>query len=94
MMTFTDYERTNKESGLIFKDKDVIERQNKVLSYLLKKAGSSLIKGQSIMNISLPVTIFDKRTLLQVTAYEFSYAPYYLNKAFYAITPLEKIKFV
>lgn len=60
------YERTLKEEGLVFTDKKTLDEQSKVITYLIKKLGSSLIKGESIMNISLPVTIFDKRTLLQV----------------------------
>lgn len=61
------YERTLKEGGLIFKDEKTIEIQKKVISYLIKKLSSSLFNSkESIMNISLPVTIFDERTLLQV----------------------------
>ena len=61
------YERTLKEGGLIFKDEKTIEHQKKVISYLIKKLSSSLFNSkESIMNISLPVTIFDERTLLQV----------------------------
>lgn len=60
------YERILKEEGLIFTDKKTLDEQSKVITYLIKKLGSTLIKGESIMNISLPVTIFDKRTLLQV----------------------------
>lgn len=31
---------------------------------LLKKIGSNLLKGKSIMNISMPVTIFEDRSML------------------------------
>lgn len=65
-----------------------------MISYLLKKIGSNLFKGKSIMNTSLPVTIFDKRTLLQVFAYELSLAPIYITRAYYTIDPLEKLKWI
>jgi hypothetical protein len=65
-MINTVYERTMKEAGLVFKDPVMIEKQNKVIGYLFKKIGASLLKGKSVMNISLPVSIFDKRTLLEV----------------------------
>jgi hypothetical protein len=55
-----------KEAGLIFRDNLMIAKQDKVIGYLVKKIGSNLLKGRSVMNISLPVSIFDKRTLLQV----------------------------
>jgi hypothetical protein len=83
-----------KEKGLVFKDKIAIEKQDKVISYLIKKIGSSLIKGQSIMSISLPVNIFDKRTLLQVLSFEISFAPVYLTRAFYSTTILDRMKWV
>jgi hypothetical protein len=88
------YEITIKEPGLIFLDKDIIEKQNKVISFLIKKMGSNLIKGKSIMNVSLPVNIFDKRTLLQVYAYEFSFASFYLSRAYYCTEAIEKLKWV
>lgn len=65
-MINTVYEKTYREPGLIFNDKELMSKQNKVIGYLIKKMGSNLIKGKSIMNISLPVTIFDKRTLHHV----------------------------
>ena len=65
-LILTSYERIAKEDGLIYKDDKVISEQSKVLAYLIKKIGRNLLKGESIMNISLPVTIFDTRTLLQV----------------------------
>jgi len=65
-MIYNVYEKTTKDPGLVLIDKEMISRQNHVISYLIKKIGGSLIKGKSLMNVSLPVTIFDKRTLLQV----------------------------
>lgn len=60
------YERSLKEAGLVYKDTKVLEAQAKVISFMIKKIGSNLFKGESIMNISLPVNIFDERTLLEV----------------------------
>ena len=61
----TDYLRRPGEEGLIYLKKDVIEKQRSVCSYLIKKIGSNLMKGKSIMNISLPIDIFDARSLLE-----------------------------
>lgn len=65
-MINTIYQKSIKEPGLILTNKDMISRQDKVIGYLIKKIGGNLMKGKSIMNISLPVSIFDKRTLHQV----------------------------
>ena len=55
-----------KEPGLIFKDTDMIRRQDKVINFLIKQIGSNIIKGKSILNISLPIITYYKRTLLQL----------------------------
>lgn len=65
-LSYLNYERTMKESGLVYKDKKVLEAQDKVISYLIKQFTKNLFNGESIMNISLPINIFDERTLLQV----------------------------
>jgi hypothetical protein len=52
-----------------------------VLKLILKKIGSNLISGKSILNISLPVIVFDKRSNLEKFAYMLSYAPIFLEKA-------------
>jgi hypothetical protein len=93
-MVHTVYERTMKQSGLLFKDKDIMDKQNKVISFLIKKMGSNLIKGKSVMNVSLPVYIFDPRTLMQVLAFEISYAPFFLDRAFISVDKIEKLKWV
>ena len=50
----TAYEIDDKHPGLVLTDKDFIDRQSRVVKWLLQKISSSIIKGQSIMNISLP----------------------------------------
>lgn len=60
------YEKNTKDPGLVLINKEIISRQNHVISYLIKRIGGNLLKGKSVMNVSLPVYIFDKRTLLQV----------------------------
>ena len=88
------YEIKDTDPGLILIDKDFIERQTRAVKWLLQKISSSILKGQSIMNISLPVYIFDKRTMLQVFAYELRSAPYFLSRAFYTPNPIERLKWV
>lgn len=65
-LTSLIYERTMKEAGLTLIDKEINESYNNSVSFLIKKIGGNLLKGKSIMNVSLPVSIFDTRTLLQV----------------------------
>lgn len=65
-MIVEDFERTPGSEGLIFKNKEVIEKQRAVVGYLMKKMGINLLSGKSIMNVSLPINIFDVRSLLEV----------------------------
>lgn len=68
-----------KNGGLVWFNKQEMEVQNKVLSYLIKKMGSNLIHGKSVVNISLPVTIFDNISFLERLANSYTYAPYFLE---------------
>ena len=88
----TFYERKPKEEGLILTDTLQIENQKKIMSYLIKKIGKNMLKGQSIMNVSLPVYIFDKRSMLQIFAYELKEAPYLLSKVYYIQNNIERLK--
>jgi len=48
---------------------------------MIKKMGSNLLKGKSIMTVSIPVTVFDSKTLLERVAENFLYAPIFLDQA-------------
>ena len=86
------YVRKPNEEGLVLTSTFQIENQKRTMSFLIKKIGKNMLKGQSVMNISLPVYIFDKRTMLQVFAYELKEAPYLLAKAFYIKNDIQKLK--
>ena len=51
--------------GLEFINKEIINRQRSVLTYIIKNIGSNIFSGQSIMNVSLPVNINDWRSTLE-----------------------------
>lgn len=73
------------DEGLEFIDKDVLAKQRSVISYLIKKIGSNLLLGKSIMNVSLPTYIFDERSILDAYeiisknsyTYSFRLSPYF-----------------
>ena len=93
-MINNEFERKIGEEGLIFTNKNIIEKQRAVMGYLIKKIGLNLIKGKSIMNISLPINIFDVRSHLEVFAYQNSFAKTFLEKAGKSRDPLERLKLV
>ena len=56
---------------------------------MLKKIGSNLLTGKSLLSVSLPVEIFETRSNLERFAYSFSFAPRYLEEGAKMNTPEE-----
>jgi hypothetical protein len=49
---------------MIFINQEVIDAQKDIIKYVLKQIGTNLLSGKSVMNMSLPVEIFDDRSIL------------------------------
>ncbi len=49
---------------MIFMNSRIIEKQRAIAGYMVRNIGLSLIKRVSIMNASLPINVFDTRTIL------------------------------
>lgn len=61
-----EYERKLGADGLVFTNAAVIDKQRSTAGYLIKNIGLNLIKGKSIMNVSLPINIFDTRSIIEL----------------------------
>jgi hypothetical protein len=59
---------------------------------MLKKIGSNLFGGRNVMQISLPLYIFDKKSNLERTAFSFAFAPFYLEDGANSTNVLEQFK--
>ena len=88
----THYFYEKNEEGLILVNPEQKEMQKKLIGHLISKISSSFIKGQNVLKFIYPITTYDKRTLLQVIAYEFRETPNLLNKVFHISDPIEKLK--
>ena len=71
------WERT--KEGVEFVDFELIKTQHRILGFLLKKMGKNLLMGKSILGVSLPVEIFDNKSVLGRIAEKFLCAPKYFN---------------
>lgn len=91
---FTDYNKTTDQAGLVYLNEKEKKKIEEGIKYLLKKIGANILKGQSIMNISLPVFLFDPRSMHEVFCYELRGAPFYLTKAFYSADEFERIRWM
>ena len=89
-----NYTNSPEKSGLLYIDEEKKVIIYNAVKYLVGKMGKNILQGKSVLNISLPVFIFDKRTLHLSFAYELKYAPIFLTKAFFANDKIERLKLV
>lgn len=82
------------DTYLKFIDEVTIEKQRGVLKHFLSKFSSNLLSGSGIMNISLPIKIFDARSLVEILAFQCTVAPDYLEAAGLEEDPVERLKLV
>lgn len=87
-----DYAR-GKNGGLQYFNTELMGEQKKVILSLLKQAGSNLIHGRSVMNVSLPLEVFEQRSFLERLARSFGHAPVFLEKAGSSNNPIEQMKY-
>eukprot|EP00826_Nyctotherus_ovalis_P002050 TRINITY_DN10389_c0_g1_i11.p1 TRINITY_DN10389_c0_g1~~TRINITY_DN10389_c0_g1_i11.p1 ORF type:complete len:455 (-),score=103.04 TRINITY_DN10389_c0_g1_i11:136-1500(-) len=78
------------EGGLACSDKEVLKRQSGVISSLVKQ----MIKNFSIEKMSLPVRIFEPRSMSDRVVDLWRFAPRYLSEASMKQDPVERLKLV
>ena len=91
-LLFNEYERKFGSDGMIYTNNTIIEKQRAIAGYMVKNIGLNLIKGKSIMNVSLPINIFDTRTILELYAWQNAYASILLEQGGLATDKMEKLK--
>ena len=89
-----DYVINQEKPGLLYINEEAKKKIYKTAKYLITKMGKNILTGKSILNVSFPVFIFDKRTLHQVFCHEQRLAPYYITRAVYSPDVLERLKWM
>jgi hypothetical protein len=79
--------------GLEFINHEVLEKQRNILSFMVKKMGTNLLSGKSIMNVSLPIGLFDSRSQLEVIAYNTRFANHFMQNVANT-SNLERLKLI
>ena len=64
-MIIRDYIKNYGIQGIEFINQETISKHRGVITYIIKKIGSNLLSGKSIMNVSLPIYIFDQKSILE-----------------------------
>lgn len=65
----------NDNNDMVFVNQKAIDAQKDVIKYILKQIGTNLLAGKSVMNMSLPVEIFDSRSILERSSASMGYVP-------------------
>lgn len=89
-----NYSNTIEKNGLLFLNEEEKQLGYKAVKYLITKFGQNLLQGKNVLNISLPVFMFDKRTLHEAFVWEQVYCPYFVTKAVFAKDKIEKLKWL
>mmetsp|Transcript_17287 Transcript_17287/g.12349 ORF Transcript_17287/g.12349 Transcript_17287/m.12349 type:complete len:86 (+) Transcript_17287:455-712(+) len=61
--------RTDPKNCLVYLNEDVIKKQRGVVGHIIKKLGSNLIQGKSLIDITLPIKIFEPKSFLEKLAF-------------------------
>ena len=69
----------NEEKELIFVNEELMQQQKDSAKFILKELGGNFMSGKSLLSVSLPVNIFEPRSLLERSAAEFGCLPKYLK---------------
>lgn len=75
-----------------YTNKSVIAAQRGVAKDVLKSLGSNLVKGKSLLALSLPIRIFSPETFLMRLGNVWGFAPLYLGKAARSFSVVEQLK--
>ena len=89
-----DYVNSPEKPGLLYINEEAKQKVYKTFTFLLTKFGKNLFEGKSIINVSFPIFLYDKRSYAQVFAYEHKLAPYFLSRAALSKDKMERFKWV
>ena len=82
-----------KEGGLLLVKKEVITAQDSVIGFVLSELKKKIFSGKGALNISLPVTVFNRDSQLQRLCRSMGMGPSFLEKAVPIRDPVERMKY-
>ena len=89
-----DYVNSPEKPGLLYINEEAKSKVYRAFKFLITKFGKNLFEGKSIINVSFPIFLYDKRSYAQVFAYEHKLAPYFLSRAAFCKDKMERFKWV
>ena len=89
-----DYANSPEKAGLLYINEEEKQKIYKTFKFLITKFGKNLFEGKSIINVSFPIFLYDKRGYSQVLSYEMRLLPYFISRACFAKDKMEKLKWI
>ncbi|KRX02731.1 hypothetical protein PPERSA_02221 [Pseudocohnilembus persalinus] len=89
-----DFKRDSKKGVLEFNNKEKEKYIGKASTFVIKKIGKNIFSAKSLINISLPIFVFDFSSNLYRQALGLGYTPTHLDKAAATENPVEQMKWV
>jgi len=80
------------DGKILCKDQTFLDRQKDIILDLMKQTAKNILKGREVVEVSLPVRIFEPRSALERFLDIFAYAPYYMTRARETGDTLQKFK--
>ena len=81
-------------AALKYLNQELISDQRNVIFFLIRRIGINLLTGKSIMNVSMPIKIFEASSFLEKIARDFRYAPHYFKQAMETVGIIERVKLI
>lgn len=75
-------------------DKEILDKQKGIISEVMKKVMESVAQGRGVIGVSLPVRIFETRSMIERILDWWSYTPVYLTPSALQKDPVERMKSV
>lgn len=83
-----------KDGELKITDKESLKNQEGIVSDVLKRLAKSIAEGRGVVGVSLPIRIFEPRSLVERITDWWAFAPVYLTPGAQKTDPLERFKSV
>lgn len=82
-----------KKGELKLVDKEILERQKGIASEVLRRLAGSIAAGRGVVGVSLPVRIFEPRSMLERVCDWFTFIPKYgIDATKVTSDPIERMK--
>ena len=94
MECFDYFSGTKGNNYFVYTNEEVVSKQRSVAVYIIKKISSNILAFENIMNVSMPIYIYEERSYLERFQNDQLFIPSFVDKVMSTNDPLEKIKHV